>query len=137
MNTAPKNNSNTPESAPQDRTLDNIVMALNRGEALLKIVGDFSTAALQKLEVFRLSQLTNPDTLTAMDLYDRPLTEVRELLNSKNIHFNKSKNVTEQEAHTLKNFGSMAWKVPPNSKIELLIHQDRVIGIRLLGEQKP
>ena len=137
MNTAPENSSNIPESAPQDRTLDNIVMALNRGEALLKIVGDFSTAALQKLEVFRLSQLTNPDTLTAMDLYDRPLTEVRELLHSKKIEFNDPKNVTEEEAHTLKNFGSIAWKIPSGSNVELLINQERVIGIRLLGEQTP
>jgi hypothetical protein len=62
---------------------------------------------------------------------------VKDLLHSKNIQFNDPKNVTEDEAHTLKNFGSMAWKIPPGSSVELLINQERVIGIRLLGEQKP
>lgn len=136
MNTAPENSSDTPESAPQDRTLENIVTVLNRGEALLKIVGDFSTAALQKLEVFRLSQLSDPDTLTAMDIYDRPLEEVTALLHSKNISFNDPKKVTQKEAHTLRNLGAMAWKVPPGSRVELLTYQDRVIGIQVLGEQK-
>ena len=139
MNTTPENSSNIPQSVPQDRSLDNIVMALNRGEALLKIVGDFSSAALQKLEVLSLSQLTNPDTLTALDIYDRPLTEVTDLLNSKGIKFDRTKQVTKvaaEEAHTLKNLGSMAWKIPPGSSVELLINQERVIGIRLLGERK-
>jgi hypothetical protein len=137
MNTEPAGNPDIPKATAPDRTFDNIVTALNRGEALLKIVGDFSTSALQKLEVFSLSQLTNPDTLTAMDIYDRPLTEVKELLHSKNIQFNEPQNVTEEEAHTLRNLGAMAWKVPSGSSVELLTHQDRVVGIRVIGEQKP
>jgi hypothetical protein len=139
MNTEPAGSSDTPESTPEDRTFDNIVTALNRGEALLKIVGDFSAAALQKLEVFNLSQLGNPDTLMAMDIYDRSLTEVTDLLDSKGIKFDRTKQVTEvadEEAHTLQNLGTMAWKVPSGSNVELLINRERVVGIRVLGEQK-
>jgi hypothetical protein len=136
MNVQPTGNPDTPESTPQDRTLENIVTALNRGEALIKMVGDFSTAALQKLEVFNLSQLGNPDTLMAMDIYDRPLTEVKELLQNRKIQFNVAKNVSESEIHTLNNLGSMAWKIPSGSRVELLTHQDRVLGIRVVGEQK-
>jgi hypothetical protein len=136
MNIEPDKNPDRPKSVPQDRTLENIVTALNRGEALLKIVGDFSTAALQQLEVFNLSQLANPDTLTAMDIYDRPLAEVTKLLQSRKIQFNIAKNVTETEIHNLNNLGSMAWKIPLGSRVELLTHQDRVLGIRVIGEQK-
>jgi hypothetical protein len=136
MNIEPDKNPDRPKSVPQDRTLENIVTALNRGEALLKIVGDFSTAALQQLEVFNISQLANPDTLTAMDIYDRPLTEVTKLLQSRKIQFNIAKNVTETEIHNLNNLGSMAWKIPLGSRVELLTHQDRVLGIRVIGEQK-
>jgi hypothetical protein len=136
MNVEPDKNPDQPKSVPQDRTLENIVTALNRGEALLKIVGDFSTAALQQLEVFNISQLANPDTLTAMDIYDRPLTEVKKLLQSKNIQFNNPKTVTEEEAHNLNNLGLIAWKIPFGSRVELLTHQDRVLGIRVIGEQK-
>jgi hypothetical protein len=140
MNVQPTGNPDTPESTPQDRTLENIVTALNRGEILLKIVGDFSTAALQKLEVFNISQLGNPDTLMAMDIYDRPLTDVTDLLTSKGIKFDRTKQVTEvadEEAHTLQNLGTMAWKVPSGSNVELLINRERVVGIRVLGAQKP
>jgi hypothetical protein len=140
MNTEPAGSSDTPESTPEDRTFDNIVTALNRGEALLKIVGDFSAAALQKLEVFNLSQLGNPDTLMAMDIYDRSLTEVTDLLDSKGIKFDRTKQVIEvadEEAHTLQNLGTMAWKVPSGSSVELLINRKRVVGIRVIGAQKP
>jgi hypothetical protein len=137
MNTEPAGNPDIPEATLPDRTFDNIVTALNRGEALLKMVGDFSTSALQKLEVLNISQLANPDILTAMDIYDRPLKDVTDLLKEKGIKFGKPKPVNPEEAHTLQNLGATIAKLPPNSSVELLTHQDRVIGIRVLGEKKP
>jgi hypothetical protein len=139
MNKTPENSSDDANVSPTDRTLANIITVLNRGQALLNIVGDFSAAALQQLEVFNISQLANPDTLTAMDIYDRPLTEVTDLLNNKGIKFDRTKHVTEvadEEAHTLQNLGTMARKVPSGSSVELLINRERVVGIRVVGEQK-
>jgi hypothetical protein len=136
MNATLKNSANNPEPTPEDRTLENIVMAIDRGRSLLAIVGDFANAALEKLDVLRISELANPDILTVMDLYDRPLDEeVRNLLTRNNIQFTETK-VNDREAYSLRNLGLSIGKLPSGSSVELLTHQDRVVGIRVVGEPK-
>ncbi|MEH1867447.1 MAG: hypothetical protein V7K69_20890 [Nostoc sp.] len=136
MNTIPQNNSNTPKPVPQDRVFENIVTAINRSQALLKIAGDFSASVLEKVKVLKISQLANPDTITAMDIYDRPLEEVRILLDRQSIQSTEMKIVNAQEAYSLRNLGATIGTIAPSSRVDLLTYQGRVIGIRVLGEQK-
>ncbi|MBD2207031.1 hypothetical protein H6G33_32275 [Calothrix sp. FACHB-1219] len=111
--------------------------AFNRTETILKMVTNFLDCFPQDLANTSLQQLTNFDTLTAMDVYDRPIAEVSELMRKYKIKSNP-REVDEAEACSLRNFRRTSWNIPSGSSVDLLIYQGNVVGVhQSQGEQPP
>ncbi|MBW4518162.1 MAG: hypothetical protein KME16_00320 [Scytolyngbya sp. HA4215-MV1] len=116
----------------QATPLQDLSAALTRSEAAFKMFRDFSVCGLRELVGNSLQGLTNSRRLTAMDLYDRPLREVEQLLRQQNIEVETR---TASKACSPQNLRNTAWTIEPGSNITLLIYGDRVVGIQK-GDQR-
>lgn len=112
--------------------------AFNRTETILKMVNNFLDCLPRDLANSTLQKLTDFDTLTAMDVYDKPLREVSGLLREYAVK-SQVRVVDENEACSLGNLRRMSWNIPRNSSVVLLVYQDIVVGVHQLkdGEQIP
>jgi hypothetical protein len=116
------------ENAVRSSTpLQNLSAALTRSEAVFKMFRDFSVCGLRELVGASLQGLTDSSSLTAMDLYDRPLEEVGELLREREIKYTTSE---ARKACSPENFSNMAWTIDGERGVTLLIYGDRVVGIQ-------
>jgi hypothetical protein len=103
-----------------------------RAGAALQMVGDYSAATLTSLRTTGLLQLTNPQTVTALDLYGQPAEVARQRLQPIGVKFTERRVQTEAEAYALGNLFQMAWVVAPQSDVELVIDSnDHVTCVRL------
>ena len=116
-----------PESVRLSTPLQDLSAALTRGDAAFKMFRDFSICGLRELAGASLQGLTNSRSLTAMDLYDRPLREVEVLLNQRQIgHITQ----TAAKACSPENFKNTAWTINPREGVTLLVFGDRVVGVQ-------
>lgn len=118
----------------QPTPLQDLSAALTRSEAAFKMFRDFSVCGLRELVEASLQGLTNSGSLTAMDLYDRPLREVEPLLGQRSIGVETQ---TATKACSPENFRDTAWTIKPGSFVILLIHGDRVVGVQKRSQQSP
>lgn len=118
----------------QPTPLQDFSTALTRSEAAFKMFRDFSVCGLRELVNASLQGLTDSRSLTAMDLYDRPLEEVQALLRDREIEYTTR---TVRKACSSKNFRNMAWTIDGEQEVILLIFGDRVVGIQKGIRQSP
>ncbi len=102
--------------------------AFNRTETIFKMIGNFVDCLPQDLANSSLQQLTNINVLTAMDVYDKPITEARELMKKNKIEF-EVREVNETEACSLRNLRRTSWNIPSGSTVDLLVYQGNVVGV--------
>lgn len=107
------------------RQLDTL---FTRGETVFKMVRDFSQCAVRDLPTTVLRDLSNNNKVSVMDIYDRPTREAFSLLSSRGIKA-KEKQVSEQEACSLKNLQQTLWTLNPNEAVVVLTYNDRVVGV--------
>lgn len=112
-------------------TAEGVESAMGRGEAALGMVGDYSAATLSSLRAANLLQLTDPQTLTALDLYGLSASAARSRLKELSINASERHAGSEGEAYALSNLFGMAWVLTPQSSVELVIDtNDRVAAVR-------
>lgn len=113
---------------------------ITRGESGIRMVSDYSAAIMKSLRTTNLLQFTNPNILTAMDIYNLPVAEVKNRLKNIKIFKNNIKEIrtkTHDEACKLEHLQRMSWIVPPGSKVELITSPDNLVtAIRVCEEEK-
>lgn len=102
--------------------------AFDRTEGIFKMIQNFSGCVLRDLANDSFQQLADTNKITAMDVYDRPVEDVRKMLQQYTIGFTE-RQVSESEACSLNNLRKMSWTVSRGTRVELLTYQDRVVGI--------
>lgn len=102
--------------------------AFDRTEGIFKMIRNFSGCVLRDLANDSIQQLTDTNKITAMDMYDRPVGDVKTMLEQYGIK-STERQVREAEACSLNNLRKMSWTVSRGSSVELLTYQDRVVGI--------
>ena len=102
--------------------------AFDRTEGIFKMIQNLSGCVLRDLANDSFQQLADTNKITAMDVYDRPVEDVRTMLKEYTIGFSE-RQVPEAEACSLNNLRKMSWTVSRGSRVELLTYQDRVVGI--------
>ncbi|MEB3216075.1 MAG: hypothetical protein VKN72_07470 [Nostocales cyanobacterium 94392] len=112
--------------------------AFNRTETIFKMIGNFLDCLPRDLANNSLQTFSNFNTLTVMDVYDKPITEVRELMAKYKIKFEPIQ-VNETEACSLRNLRQTSWNIPSGSTVDLLVYQGNVVGVhqRQSSEQPP
>jgi hypothetical protein len=119
----------------QSAGFDTLNSAFGRSEATFNMARDFSAAAISQLNLSNLMQYASPQRANAVDLYNRPASEARATLERMNVSVVERKAATKAEAYNLRNLAGMSWAVTPGKRVELLLDpQDRVTGMRILGE---
>lgn len=111
-------------------TFSSLDTLFTRGETALKMVRDFSQCAVRDLATGVVRDLSNSNKVSAMDVYDRPIREAQEFLQSQGIRVIERK-VSQDEACSLGNLRQTQWTILANQPIELLTYNDRVVGIHI------
>lgn len=108
--------------------------AFARSESAFKLGRDFSTAALRSIRTANLLQFTNPNVVTAMDVYGVPMSEAAASLTKKGVIVSGMRVANDDtEAYKLEHLQNMTWVVPPGSIVELVAAPDnRVTAIRVI-----
>jgi hypothetical protein len=122
---------------PRQLGFGGIRTTINRGATAFKISRDFSRSAWESLKGTDVLQFTAAEaTLTAVDVYDRPLIDARSLLREKNIAVARvERHDDPAEAYALRNLATMAWVVPSGSSVALITDaNDRVTCIRVIDQ---
>lgn len=119
-------------------TADAVRTTFIRGESSFKMAENYSTAALRSLRTANLLQFTNPDILTAMDVYNMPLKDAMEKLAKMGFSSVSVRRAdTNTEAYALGNLQQMTWVVPPQSPVELVTSPDNLVtAIRVIKEEE-
>jgi hypothetical protein len=97
--------------------LQDMSAALNRSEAIFKMFRDFSVCGLRELVGGSLQGLTNSRSLTAMDLYDRPLRDVTQELRNRGVQYERR---IANKACSPENFRNTAWTIQGRDFLILL-----------------
>jgi hypothetical protein len=112
----------------------------SRGNTAIKMVQNFSGNIFRNLQsVFTNSQANDPERLTVLDVYDRPVEEVQTVLQSKNISFADQPRVASvEEIDNLQSILDMAWIIPSGSQVELVVNPEtnRVAKIRMVQGER-
>jgi hypothetical protein len=104
---------------------------LGRVEAAFRMASDYSAATKAGLRSALLLQLTDPQTLTALDLYQLPAEQAKAKLAAQKVGVSVLQAQTEDEAYAFGNLTQIAWVITPQSDIELVVDPEgRVTGIR-------
>jgi hypothetical protein len=98
--------------------------AVARGSAAFDLARDYSAAALTNLRTANLFQLTDSQTITAMDIYNLSPEAATAKLKERNISVTQRHAATEAEAYAFSNLLQMTWVLTPQSKVELVISPD-------------
>ena len=112
-----------------------VAATFNRSEAAVKFGRDYSTRSLLGIRTANLLQFTNPNVVTAMDVYGATLEDATENLARRGVTVSESRMAkSDGEAYQLKNLTKMTWVVPTQSRVELIVAPDnRVTFIRVIG----
>jgi hypothetical protein len=106
-----------PESERLSTPLQDLSAALTRGDAAFKMFRDFSVCGLRELAGASLQGLMNSRSLTAMDLYDRPIGDVMRELESRGVQVERQ---TANKACSHENFRNTAWTMKRGDSVLLL-----------------
>jgi hypothetical protein len=111
--------------------------SFTRAESAFKAASDFSAATLRSLRMSNLLLLTNPNVVTALDLYDLPADEAMTRLARMKVEAVEKRAATEAEAYDLRGLLRTTWIAPPGSRVEMITSPSgRVTSIRVLeGDQ--
>lgn len=129
--------------------LQDLSEVITRSEAAFKLFRDFPASGLSELlgaSLKRLSELqglSDSRSFGAMDLYDRPMSEVKKLNEVKKllakqgildviISFKKV-----NPAYSPDNFRNTAWTINSGESVTLLHDGDRVVGIQKGIQRSP
>jgi hypothetical protein len=105
---------------------------MKRMAAAFSLARDFP--ADFQMNPFNWLQSISSETLSSLDIYDRPLEEVRPLLDSYGISVVEQRANTRDEAYSAQNLNAMSWSIPSGSQVELLISpENRVTCIRIIS----
>jgi hypothetical protein len=119
----------------------NVNRTFTRGATAFTMARDYASAAWERFQPFNFLQFMGPETLTAMDVYNRPEGEVLQMLHNRtpNIGVGLRRVNTQAEAYSLRNLADMLWVVPSDStRVELVVSpapENLVTCIRVLGEE--
>jgi hypothetical protein len=111
--------------------------AFARAEDTYNAVRSFAARTSENIQGFNWVQMVRPENITVMEIFDRPLAEVKSLLNSKGItNITEITAKTKAQAYSLGNLGRMSWVIQPNSQVELIVSPEQLVtGIRVVGGQ--
>jgi hypothetical protein len=106
----------------------------NRSEASVKLGRDYSAKSLLGIRTANLLQFTNPNMVTAMDVYGETLDDASANLAKRGVTVSESRMAkSDAEAYQLKNLTRMTWVVPTGSRVELVVApNNRVTFIRVV-----
>ena len=111
-----------------------IEATFNRSEASVKLGRDYSAKSLLGIRTANLLQFTNPNMVTAMDIYGATLEDATANLAKRGVTVSESRMAkSDGEAYQLKNLTKMTWVVPTGSRVELVVApNNRVTFIRVV-----
>jgi hypothetical protein len=118
-------------STSHDNSAQAVYGAVNKGGAAFNMVSDYSAATMTSLRTANLMQLTDSQTITAMDVYGLSPDDAAAKLKARNINVTERHAATDAEAYDFGNLLRMSWVLTPQSKVELVISPDnRVTSVR-------
>jgi hypothetical protein len=91
-----------------------------RGDRLMQLLGAYSASATNSMGMYNLLQLTTPQVYTALDLYGLKSGAARAMLEQRGYNVSERR-VAEDEAYSFGNLFRMAWVLPTQKTIELVI----------------
>ena len=118
---------------PRQREFRTVNSTLKRSEAAFRIARDVPANVIANLQNFALSQVVSPDVITATDVYNRPLDEVRNWLTARGLTVTDRRAATAAEAYSLENLTAMSWTIPSDGQVELVVSPEGLVtSIRIL-----
>jgi hypothetical protein len=105
--------------SPQD-TAQSIEEMVMRGDRLMHLLSAYSASTANSLGMSNLLQLTTPQVYTALDVYGLKSAQATAKLEQRGYNVTERR-VTEAEAYSLGNLFHMAWVLPTQETIELVI----------------
>lgn len=121
---------------PKTRGAMGAKVAFNRSETAFRMGREYAASALKGLKTFDFFNLTDPEAITPMNLFNRPKEDVQGMLTKKNVTVVEKCCTTHAEAYSLKNLTEMDWVIPPSSRVELVISPDNLVtAVRVIKEE--
>ena len=109
-----------------------------RGKVAIDAVQNYSAEMIRSIRVSNLIQLTDPNVVTALDVFNLPVSEARVILERRGLAVVEKRAATKQEAYRIGNLGRMSWIIPAGSQVELITDPEaRVTAVRVVeGDRK-